>query len=90
MSPVYGNGFKIARAAAIERSKGTCQFCGIRAATDGHHWAVDYPSDKDITADDITALCSICHSIATNLRRYHRAGGDSFQFMARFKKEISQ
>ena len=63
---MYGPGFRRARQTAIDRSGGVCQFCGQRAATDGHHWAEHYPSDADVTGDDITALCGICHRAATN------------------------
>ena len=83
----YGPAFQVARAAALTRSGGRCQFCGQRDATQAHHWV--YPADPDaLTADHLTGLCSLCHDLATTLRRFHRAGGDVFSFMARFKMEI--
>ena len=33
----------VARAGAEARSGGVCQFCGRRPATQGHHWAMQYP-----------------------------------------------
>ena len=68
MSSVYRGQFPVAR-----RSRGICQLCGNRAATEGHHWAEQYPSGDDVTADDLTALCNLCHVLATTLRRFHRA-----------------
>ena len=89
----YGSGHKVAAAAAIARSKGTCQFCGFRAATDGHHWAGTpyagpYPDDDTVTADDEIGLCSPCHELATTLRRFFRRGGDVWQFLNALEKAI--
>ena len=49
-----------------------------------------YPADSELTPDDITALCSTCHELATTLRRFTRSGGSRFQFMARFKESIGK
>ena len=59
----YGNGFRAARAIALARHP-ICQLCGAAAATVAHHWAVDYPPDDQITADDLTMLCKSCHGKA--------------------------
>ncbi|MCY4079418.1 MAG: hypothetical protein OXF54_04190 [Caldilineaceae bacterium] len=66
---VYGPGFNKAKRLAMARSGGKCQFCGLRKASEGHHWAwPDYPSDEKIQGHDLTALCTTCHKIATMLR----------------------
>lgn len=66
---VYGNNFQRAKKLAMARSGGKCQFCGLRKASDGHHWAWDnYPSDEEVQGHDITALCKTCHELATMLR----------------------
>ena len=91
MSTLYGPGYRIARAGALERSHHTCQFCGSRPATDGHHWAAGaYPPDKDVAPGDITALCSPCHQFATTIRRFMRAGGDAWQLLARLAEGLEQ
>lgn len=54
---VYGPNFQKAKRLAIRRSGGKCQFCGLRKAEEGHHWAwPDYPSDENVQGHDITAL----------------------------------
>lgn len=66
---VYGGNFTKAKRFAIARSDGKCQFCGLREASDGHHWAwPDYPSGEEVQGHDITALCKTCHELATMLR----------------------
>ena len=77
---VYGGNYPAARRKAIERSGGVCQLCGRVDATDAHHWALQYPDGKDCTENDLTALCAVCHSIATEFRRVLRAGGNRWQF----------
>lgn len=64
-----GPGFIKAKRHAMDRSSGKCQFCGLRRASDGHHWAWPvYPSDEEVQGDDVTALCKVCHELATMLR----------------------
>lgn len=63
-----GPGFHKAKRLAIKRSGGQCQFCGLREAKEGHHWAWNYPSDEEVQGHDITALCVTCHELATMLR----------------------
>ena len=77
---VYGPNYHKARREAFARSDGQCQFCGIYPIVDSHHWALVYPSDSEVTPDDLTGLCRICHTVATELRRFHRAGGTIFNF----------
>ena len=84
-----------ARAAAFDRSAGVCQLCGQAPATEAHHWAGTplagpYPPDSALTAADLTALCGICHEIATTLRRFHRHGGDRFSFMRSLKEAVER
>ena len=90
MGSTYGPDFIRSRGQALLRSGGICQFCGQRAATDGHHWAEIYPDDSVITGDDLVGLCGVCHGIATTLRRFTRSGGDIFQFRATLGKEIEK
>ena len=66
----YGDGFQRARAVALNRNP-TCQFCGRYAATQAHHWARAYPSDDTVSPEDLTALCSQCHEIATTIRQHY-------------------
>ena len=84
----YGKGFRVARAEALSRSGGVCQFCGQRPATDGHHWAEEYPPDSEISGDDLTGLCAICHTVATKMRRHVRAGGSIFDFVRALTKAM--
>lgn len=71
---VYGPGYWRAREVAFERSRGLCQLCGKRRAREAHHWALRYPADDEVTADDLTALCRPCHWLATLLRLLDRTG----------------
>ena len=72
-----GPGFFKARNHAMARSGGTCQFCGLRKAEEGHHWAwPDYPSDEDIRGNDLIVLCNTCHELATLLRNWVRREAD--------------
>ena len=70
---VYGPGYWRARAEAFARSGGWCQLCGLLRAREAHHWAWRYPSDQEITAADLTALCRPCHWVATLRRLTGRA-----------------
>ena len=66
---VYGGNYPKAKRLAIARSGGKCQFCGLRKASEGHHWAwPDYPTGEEVQGHDITALCKTCHELATMLR----------------------
>ena len=75
--------YRQARLGALARSGDVCQFCGQYPADETHHWARNYPSEKDTTPDDLTALCRVCHSTATALRQFIREGGDIFGFTAK-------
>ena len=72
---VYGRGYRRARAAAFKRSRGLCQLCGRRPAVEAHHYALKYPDDRSVTADDLTALCLLCHWSATFRRVMDRVIG---------------
>ena len=89
MTTAYGSGYRRARSGAFQRSNGRCQFCGRRPAVQGHHWANEYPADEIVGADDITALCNICHTIATRLRTHERGGGDVWTFLAALKEAVT-
>ena len=71
---VYGPGYRLAREAALRRSRGRCQLCGKRRAQEAHHWGLSYPADDEVTADDLTALCRLCHWLATLQRLLDRTG----------------
>ena len=71
--------YRTARAEALERSNGLCQFCGQRPATETHHWATDYPAEQETTASDLTALCNTCHTTATTIRRLRGSGWEHWQ-----------
>ena len=71
---VYGPGYRHAREGACRRSRGLCQLCGKRRAQEAHHWALRYPADDEVTADDLTALCRPCHWLATLQRLLDRTG----------------
>lgn len=83
-SDSYGPAFKVARMKAFARSGGRCQCCGVRDAIQAHHYAIgEYPlgraprdgeMGREVQADDLTALCEVCHRWATKARRCHAAG----------------
>lgn len=67
----YGPGFLKAKEEACERSDNTCQSCGKKGESlQGHHWAPrrNYPSDNEVTSDDLTALCPLCHAAISRIR----------------------
>ena len=62
---IYGPRYRRARQQAFARSRGICQCCGRRRATQAHHWAQRYLPDDKITAVDLTAVCGPCHWLIT-------------------------
>ena len=70
---IYGPKYRSARKGTLQRSGNVCQLCGLHPATETHHWAdpQKYPCDDCITSNDLTALCKVCHDIATELRSLH-------------------
>ena len=74
-----------ARREAFDRSGGICQFCGQREAMSGHHWAIEYGPEEEVTPDSLTALCQPCHEVATAMRKFVRIGGSIHQFRRAFK-----
>jgi hypothetical protein len=89
LDDVYGGNYKVARAEALARSNGICQFCGLAKATQSHHWARDYPAGSECQSKDLTALCEICHKLATRYRRFLSCGGTRWEFMASLKERGS-
>ena len=70
---IYGGNYPKSRRLAINRSGGKCQFCGMRRAKEGHHWAYpksNYPSGEQVQAHHLTALCKPCHEFVTILRTW--------------------
>jgi len=60
-----------AREDARKRSNYSCQSCGKKDENlQGHHWAPkrNYPSDDEVTPDDLTALCPLCHAAISRIR----------------------
>lgn len=79
----YGGNFPKAKRLAIARSQGKCQFCGLRKAVEGHHWAwPNYPSGEDVQGHDLTALCKPCHELATVIRDWVERKGANFTDLA--------
>ena len=61
--------YRAARALAFARSDGRCQFCGLALAEDAHHWAKGrYKLPQNTAADDLIALCRMCHKLAGVMR----------------------
>ena len=86
----YTPNFLKAKAKEFKRTGGICRFCGQRAAMEAHHWADKYPRINTETADDLSAMCRICHGMMTELRRFQRAGGSVFQFKATLENAIAE
>ena len=85
---VYGGNYPKARRLAFARSSGRCQFCGLREAEEGHHWAFyNYPSGDKVQGHDLTALCKTCHELATTMRDWMARKGADIDFL---RREIEQ
>lgn len=52
-----------AREEALESAGGRCPICLRTVPLEVHHRTVPYPSAAETTADDLLALCSVCHAI---------------------------
>ena len=78
-----------ARAEAFARSRGVCQECG-QPAVEAHHWSLQYPPAHATTADDLIALCAICHRLTTTTRRFARAGGSRYQLQALYAEAVAR
>ena len=77
--------YRASRTQAFKRSDGLCQFCGQYDATEAHHWRMQYKPESETTPDELTALCSLCHELATSMRRFK---GNRFEFMAKTLKVL--
>ncbi len=68
--------FLKARDQAFNRSGGICQFCGLEKAEHAHHWfgymERHYKPPEETKPEDLTALCSACHRIATAIKARHK------------------
>ena len=71
---IYGPGYQGARRELFKRVGHLCQYCGLRPAEQAHHHGLRYPSDDEVTADHLTALCGPCHCFATLIRLLDRMG----------------
>ena len=54
---------QLARTECLQSSGHMCQGCGLKPATEVHHWT--YPSEEETTANHLTAFCQDCHDIMT-------------------------
>ncbi len=63
---------KVQKMARI-RDNNTCQICGSKTHTAGHH-AIDYQFGGKAATDNIVTLCSGCH------RKVHNGNMDIFCF----------
>lgn len=90
MTGAYGKGYAVARAQALNRSNRICQFCGLREATDAHHWQREYSLDGEVTSAHLTALCVPCHKVATALRRAVVSGASSSEIVSSFQEAIDR
>ena len=82
---VYDGNYWKARKLAIARSGGKCQFCGMREAKEGHHWAYpksNYPHGDNVQGHDLTALCKPCHELATVIRDWVGKKDADFDILA--------
>ena len=89
-SDPYGGNYWIARRGALMRSKFVCQLCGGEKASEGHHWALEYPAGKDVVADDLTALCRQCHNYATIVRRVVEKGANRRALDSMFREVVDE
>ena len=86
------------RGGVLARNGGDCSFCGLSAAVETHHSGLVYPCGargsccgrRRVGVGDLVGLCSVCHLVATTLRRFVGAGGSVFEFSARFMEVIAQ
>jgi len=66
----YGPCYRAMRPSVLARNDGRCQFCGVDQSEQTHHALVDYPDHSDLQEDQLTALCSSCHDLATTIRKW--------------------
>ena len=95
----YGSVYRQLRGGVLARNGGDCSFCGLSAAVETHHSGLVYPCGSSgvsccgrrrVEVGDLVGLCSMCHLVATTLRRFCRAGGSVFEFSARFMEVVAQ
>ena len=74
-----------AKREAFDRSEGYCQLCGLREATQAHHWrgyrVGSYKPASLTTGDELTALCTSCHEIATFIRQNYGTAAMLLEFL---------
>ena len=79
-----------ARGKAAARSRGHCQSCGQLEATEAHHWAPVYPRAEDVTADDLTMVCWVCHDTTHDFIFFRNAGGSPTQFRTIVSEAVAE
>ena len=86
--------YREARRHALNRSKGCCQFCGLKQADDAHHWRGyserDYLPPEQTTADELIGLCRDCHKIASAIKARFKAIIFKEQDLDRKEKELKE
>ena len=87
-SRIYGPNYRLARSKAFARSGGLCQACGLAQATEAHHWR--YVCDEEVTSDDLTAVCGVCHLMLTTLRRQILRGANRFELQHKIEEAIAE
>ena len=93
----YRETYRTVRAEVLACNEGHCSFCGLALAIEAHHSSIVYPcgsrhtccEQRKVHQGDLVGLCSVCHELATTLRRFSRAGGSVFEPLARFKEVIA-
>ena len=95
----YGSVYRGLRGGVLARNGGDCSLCGLSAAVETHHSGLVYPCGsagsccgrRRVGVGDLVGLCSVCHLVATTLRRFCRAGGQRVSsFSARFMEVVAQ
>ena len=86
--------FRRARDQAFERSGGVCQFCGLEEAEHAHHWSGymerHYKPPEETKPEDLTALCSACHRIATAIKARHKKMVFDEEHLNQKKEELAE
>ena len=95
----YDRSYIAARVEALKRSRlgasSVCQGCGWFIAEETHHWSgtpltdETYPDRKEVTGNDLTALCGMCHRLITTVRRHLRFGASRFKIEAKLNEVLN-
>ena len=79
----YGNPvYQAARQKALDWADGRCPNCLREVLLEVHHRTVPYPPAHKTTADDLLALCRVCHDNGHDVSFLHAAGVSLASFRA--------